>query len=90
MDCTATATTQVFDPLLFHCNRSGHKRSNCLSLVGGVVVAPTLATLRITDNFQGKVDALVVRSRASQLASDEARAAPYVITSMYFIHISSI
>lgn len=44
-------------------------------------------TLRITDSHQGKVDVPFVRSRAFQLKTKEAQAAPDVVTSIYLISI---
>ena len=51
------------------------------------IAAPATATLRISDGRQGKVEALVVRSRAFQVIAEEARAAPDVVTSMYLFLI---
>ena len=46
------------------------------------VKAPAPATLRITDGRQAKAEAPVVRRRAFQLTTEEARAAPDVVTGM--------
>ena len=78
------------DLICFHCNQRGHKRANCPQLtVSAPVKAPAPSTLQITDGRQGKAEALVVRSRAFQLTTEEARAAPDVVTgmilSLYFI-----
>ena len=58
--------------------------------LGGAVVEPYLVTLRITDDRQGKAEALVVRNRVFQLLAEEAHTPPYVVTSMYFLPISFI
>lgn len=82
--------TQVSDPICFHCNHRVHKKANCLSLSRGVVVAPALATLSITDERQVLVDAPVVRSWAFQLTIKEACASPNVVMGMHFLPISFI
>ena len=90
-DCTAPVSAiQTSELLCFHCNQRGHKKANCPQLtVSAPVKAPAPATLRITDGRQGKAEAPVVRSRAFQLTTEEARAAPDVVTgmilSLYFI-----
>ena len=83
-DCTAPAAViQTSELLCFHCNQRGHKKANCPQLtVSAPVKAPAPATLRITDGRQGKAEAPVVRSRAFQLTTEEARAAPDVVTGM--------
>ena len=48
-------------------------------------MAPTPATLRITEGRQGKSDAPMVRSRAFQLTSKEVRASPDVVTVMFLL-----
>ena len=65
-DCTATTiTTPVSYPISFHCNQRAHKKARCSSFtVAGSVSSTVPATLRITDSRLGKVDALVVKSRA--------------------------
>ena len=70
--------------ICFHCNQTGHKWVNCPKLQGGggVVAAPTPATMRITDGHPTKVDAPTVQSRAFQLTTEEARAAPDVVAGM--------
>ena len=53
-DCTAT-TIQGSGLSCFHCNKMGHKKDGCLSLVAKeVVVAPAPATLRIIDGRQAR------------------------------------
>ena len=47
---------------------------------------PALAKLRITDNLYDKAEAPMVRSWAYQLAVEEARAAPDVVTRTYYFH----
>lgn len=47
------------------------------------VVAFALATLRITDDHQGKVELPVGRSRAFQLTAEEAHVVSDMVTSMY-------
>ena len=49
----------------------GHKKSDCPGLTRLVVSTPALATLRITDVYEGKVEALVVWIRAFQLQAKE-------------------
>lgn len=51
-------------------------------LSGGAVGAPSLATLRITYDIQGKAEAPMVKSQALQLTTEEARAMPNVVTGM--------
>ena len=47
-----------------------------------MVGAPAPATLRITDGRPSKADILAVKSRAFQLTTEEARAAPDVVAGM--------
>ena len=49
------------------------------------MVEPTLATLRITDGHQGKAETPMVKRKAFQLTTGEARPAPDVVTVIYFI-----
>ena len=84
-DCTALASViQMSELLCFHYNQRGHKKANCPQLTAASVPVKALApaTLRITDGRQGKAEAPVVRSRAFQLTTEEARAAPDVVTGM--------
>ena len=70
--------------ICFHCNQISHKKVDCPRLSGVEVVGPTPAPLRITSGLHGKAEAPLVKSRAFQLATDEACAAPDVVTSMCF------
>lgn len=83
-DCTAPAAViQTSELLCFHCNQRGHKKANCPQLtVSAPVKPPAPATLRLTDSRQGKAEATLVRSRAFQLTTEEARAAPDVVMGM--------
>ncbi|KAL7606841.1 hypothetical protein Lser_V15G20546 [Lactuca serriola] len=65
--------------ICFHCNQTGHTKVDFLRLSGGTVVAPTPATLRITDSCLDKAETPVVKSRAFQLTTDEARTTPNVV-----------
>ena len=59
--------------MCFHYNQLGHKKVDFLRLMSGVVRAPALVTLRITDGRKGREYALVVRSQALQLQAGEAK-----------------
>ena len=89
-DCIApTPTFQTSELLCFHCNQRGNKKANCPQLIAATAVpvkAPDPVTLRITDGWQGKAEAPVVRSRAFQLTTEEARAAHDVVTGMILPH----
>lgn len=65
----------------FHCNQTGHKKADCPRLQegGGAVAAPVPDILRITDGCPAKAEAPTVKSRAFQLTTEEARAAPDVV-----------
>ena len=90
IDCTTTTpVTPVSDLICFQCNHKGHKKAHCLSLAtAGPMLTPAHATLRITDNRQGRADAPAVKSRAFQPTAKEARAAPDVLMGMYLLLIS--
>ena len=83
-DCTAPAAViQTSELLCFHYNQRGHKKANCPQLTAAALVkAPAPTALWIMDGRQGKAEAPVVRSRAFQLTTEEARAAPDVVTGM--------
>ena len=84
-DCTApTPVIQTYELLCFHYNQRSHKKANCpqLTAASAPVKAPAPATLRITDGRQGKAEAPVVRIRVFELTTEEARAAPDVVTGM--------
>lgn len=51
----------------------GHKKADCLGLTGGAVRTPALATMRITDDCEGRVETPVGSSRAFQLQIEEIR-----------------
>lgn len=53
----------------------------------GTVAEPNLTNLRITDNWKGKSATLVVRSRASQLTTEEARVTPDMVIGMFSIYL---
>lgn len=57
-------TIHVSDLICFHFNQRFHKKANFPSLDGGTVATPYPATLRIIDDRQSTVEALVVRIRA--------------------------
>lgn len=71
----------------FHINQNRHKKANCLRLSGGAMAVPAPATLWNTDGLKGKVEAHMVKSRALQLTTNEACAAPDIVTSMRLISI---
>ncbi|XP_052622888.1 uncharacterized protein LOC111885268 [Lactuca sativa] len=84
--CTTT-TTALSDLICFQCNQRGHKRSQFPSLAAaGKVMAPAPATLRITDGRQGRAETLVAKSRTFQLTTEEARAAPDVVTGSFLVN----
>ncbi|XP_023731847.1 uncharacterized protein LOC111879616 [Lactuca sativa] len=89
-DCTATSTTittALYDMICFQCNQRSHKRSRCLSLAAvGKVTALTPATLRITDGRQCRAEAPVMKSRAFQLTTKEARATPDVFIGSFLVN----
>ena len=64
-------------------------KAHCPTLAtAGLVSAPALATLRITNGRQGRVDVPAAKSMAFQLMEKKARAAPDVVTGMYLLLIS--
>ncbi|XP_023754904.2 uncharacterized protein LOC111903358 [Lactuca sativa] len=73
--------------ICFHCNQTGLKRADCPKLQGGEgeVAMPVPTIMRITDGCPAKVEAPAVKSRAFQLGTEEARAAPDVVTGMQSI-----
>lgn len=73
-DCIATTTTTpISDLICFFCNHRGLKKANCSSLAAtGPVVAPSPATLQITNGHQGKAVVPVMRSIAFQLIVEDA------------------
>ncbi|CAH1431388.1 unnamed protein product [Lactuca virosa] len=84
-DCTTTTMTptSTSDLICCQCNQRSHKRSQCPSLAAvGKVAAPAPATLRITDDRQGRAEAPVAKSRAFQMTAEDARATPDVVTGM--------
>lgn len=46
--------------LFFHCNQVDHKKADWPRLASGAVRAPAPATLRITDDHEGRIEALVL------------------------------
>lgn len=63
----------------------GHKKADYPRLSGEAKRAPNLATLRITDGQEGKVEVHVVKGITFQLTVEEARAALDVVTGMCLI-----
>lgn len=53
----------------------------------GEAMTPDPFTLRIVDGREGSTEAPVVRSRAFQLKTEEARVPPDVFVGMYHIHL---
>ncbi|XP_052626854.1 uncharacterized protein LOC128133446 [Lactuca sativa] len=82
-DCTATTPTfQTSDLIYFRCNQKGHIKADCLRLTiaSTPVAVPAPTTICLTDGWQGKTEAPVMRSRAFLLTTEEAGAAPDMVT----------
>ena len=60
-----------------------HKKADYLRLMNGAVREPTLVTLRITNDREGRSDAPAVWSRALQSKVGEPRVPPNVVPSMF-------
>lgn len=65
----------------------GHKKADCLRLLGGATREPSPSTLRITNGHEGKTEAFVVRIRAFSVDGQVARVAPDVVTTVYHYHV---
>lgn len=70
-------------------NETGHKKAGCSIISSGAARAPAPATLRITNDREGKEENLVVRSRAFQLQTKEAWALPDFVATIYHIYFLS-
>lgn len=66
----------------FHFNQTGHKKADCPRLTGGAVMAPAPTTMRIIDGLLVKAEAHAMKNRTFQLTTEEALAAPDVVTGM--------
>lgn len=70
----------------FNCNQIGHFKGECLLKPAGVIQAPTLAIMRITDGHQGRAEAPRAKRRAFQLTAEEAKHAPDIVASMSLVN----
>lgn len=66
-----------------NCNQAGHVQVDCSLLTVEIVHTPTLETLHITGRRQGRVESTKVMSHDFQMTTEETRAAPDIVTSMY-------
>ncbi|KAJ9561986.1 hypothetical protein OSB04_007146 [Centaurea solstitialis] len=77
-DCKETAK------ICFHCYQPGHIKPDCPQLKKAPALAPTPATLMITDGTtKGKSGATTTRGRAFQMTAEEAQTAPDVIIGVF-------
>ena len=77
--------------MCFPYNQVGHKKTECRMLRGGVVSAPTLVTLRITNGREARVGVPAASSRALQCQSEEDRVSLDVVAAILsFVFLSCL
>lgn len=59
--------------ICYHYDQAGHMKASCPLIAVGPVQTPTMTTLRIIDERQGRFEASKARDHAFQLTSEEAK-----------------
>ena len=76
--------------MCYHYEQEVHVMAQCPLFVSRLVQALATSILRTTDRRHGRVEPPRARVRAFQLTTEEARAAPDVVTGMFLFIIMSI